>query len=133
MGQDRLAPAAAVRARPVPQRRSGADAHALASLVVGDTAVDQRTAELDMSRPLRQRRASRPTLVWLLVFCFLASLAFATGCDSKSSSRDQVHRTDQRVDPRLDRALRDVLDLQRAGAGLTGVAAAVVIPGQGLW
>jgi D-alanyl-D-alanine carboxypeptidase len=79
------------------------------------------------------RFAWRPTALRLLAVCLLPLLVFACGCGSNSSSRDQVQRTDQRIDPSLDRALRDVLDLQRAGAGLTGVAAAVVIPGQGLW
>jgi hypothetical protein len=37
----------------------------------------------------------------------------------------------QHVDPRLARALQNALDVERAAASLTGVAAAVVIPGQG--
>ena len=52
--------------------------------------------------------------------------------EQRLGSRSGVS-TDQRVDPKLARALQNALDRERAAASLTGVAAAVVIPGQGLW
>src|SRR6266516_388642 len=65
------------------------------------------------------------------LICFLvALLGFASGCASSGSDRDQVG---QRVDPELARALQNALNVERAAASLPGVAAAVVIPGQGLW
>ena len=79
------------------------------------------------------RLAWRPGAAGLLAVCLLPLLVFACGCGSKSSDRDQIRRTDQRVDPTLARALQDVVDEQRGRAGLTGLAAAVVIRGRGLW
>jgi D-alanyl-D-alanine carboxypeptidase len=58
-------------------------------------------------------------------------LGFACGCGSTGSDRDRP--PDQHLDPKLARALQNALDQERKAASLTGVAAAVVIPGQGLW
>src|SRR5215210_4814190 len=79
------------------------------------------------------RTAWRPARLRLLMFCVVALLAFASGCGSKGSDRDQIRPADRRVDPKLAHALQNALDVERAAASLTGVAAAVVIPGQGLW
>jgi D-alanyl-D-alanine carboxypeptidase len=72
----------------------------------------------------------RPARLGLLIFSALALLVLVCGCGTGGSDRGQVV---QHVDPKLARALQDALDVERAAASLTGVAAAVVIPGQGVW
>jgi D-alanyl-D-alanine carboxypeptidase len=79
------------------------------------------------------RTVWRPAGVGLLILCLLALLGFACGGRSNGSARARSGPTDRRVDPKLAQALQNALDRERARASLTGVAAAVVIPGQGLW
>jgi len=79
------------------------------------------------------RTAWRPAGLRLLIFCLLPLLGFASGCGSNGSGRNQAAPADRRVDPKLARALQNALNVERAAASLPGVAAAVVIPGQGLW
>jgi D-alanyl-D-alanine carboxypeptidase len=76
------------------------------------------------------RRWWRPARLGLLIFSALPLLVLACGCGTSRSHRDQVV---QHVDPKLARTLQNALDVERAAASLTGVAAAVVIPGQGVW
>ena len=80
--------------------------------------------------PDQPRSAWHPARGRFLIVCLVGLLGFASGCGSSGSTRDRVVHG---VDPSLARALQRTLDGERAAAGLTGVAAAVVIPGQGLW
>ena len=83
--------------------------------------------------PAQLRAVWRPAGLGLLILCCLALLGFACDGGSNGSDRDESGPTEQRVDPKLAQALQSALDRERAAASLTGVAAAVMIPGRGLW
>jgi D-alanyl-D-alanine carboxypeptidase len=70
---------------------------------------------------------TKPACSRLAVPAIALVLAFAPGCGG-SAARPTRH-----VDRELAEALQNTLDEQRAITGLTGVAAAVEIPGEGLW
>jgi D-alanyl-D-alanine carboxypeptidase len=84
-------------------------------------------------RLIRLRTAWRPPCGRLALVCSLALLGFAGGCGGNGSDHEATGPTAQRVDPKLAAALQKALDVERAAASLTGVAAAVVIPGEGVW
>lgn len=66
----------------------------------------------------------------LLVAFTVAMLLWGCGGDNASGPRDARRKG---VDPSLSRALQATLDQQREFRELPGAAAAVVIPGQGVW
>jgi len=78
-------------------------------------------------RVTRLRTAWHPPCRRLALVCCSALLGFAAGCGAGGSGHDSTRPTAQRVDPELAAALQKALDVERAAASLTGVAAAVVI------
>jgi hypothetical protein len=66
----------------------------------------------------------------LLVACTVAMLLWGCGGNRASGPGSSARNG---VDPSLRRALQATLDQQREFHELPGAAAAVVIPGQGVW